>query len=637
MRESKFIEQNLNKWQNWESNLSKGNLAPEELEKAFVQLNDDLSYAQTHYKNRSVRIFLNNLLAPIYHKIQKSRSWSWKNIGAFFAIDVPHASYQARGFFLVSLCCVMMGIFTGYLGSRQDTRFMTTVLGPEYISITLENIKKGKPLNIYAMQPSDQMFISIFTNNFRVGILVFALGMFFCFGSMVLMFINGIVLGVFTFLMVSHGQTAQYVLTVYQHGTIEILGMIVEGGAGMMVGYGLLFPGTLSRFRSMREYALKAVKIFISCLPLILIAAIIESYITRYTEIHLAIRISVIVISLIYMVGYYLILPYRLNRKNKFDETDLNREPDKPVLFNSSSIYTTSTLFYLALTKYKKILFSIVCIAIFSATVLYTWSNFTYGKKIQTDFEYNSGAYQSISRNFNPYLEKNDLKTSLLYSFNNSWIPKYIFNTQKFFNAIPVSFLLLFLLFAVLNLFIHKPFIRTKGKPTSYLAIMNAFIASLLLNIILFFAGQVWYLVLAIIGPIVIAALAHAYHNNQIVFRSLRLGIHLFVSNFWRITGITLLCAFLHTYLVSAGHLFFRFIKNSIFGVFIEEKDLYHPDEVKMMIVLGFFMVVFTLSFYFIYLYLATFTFIERKDGLGMIEKIRNIKMRRSVYGVEAE
>ena len=54
MKESDFINQNKAKWLEVEKNLTKAEVSPSDTSKLFVQVTDDLSYARTFYKNRSV-------------------------------------------------------------------------------------------------------------------------------------------------------------------------------------------------------------------------------------------------------------------------------------------------------------------------------------------------------------------------------------------------------------------------------------------------------------------------------------------------------------------------------------------------------------------------------------------------------
>ena len=96
MRESKFISNNSSKWKKFEDNIQQGNLAAEEMESAFVELNDDLAYARTFYKNRAVRLFLNNLLTRTYSRIYRGKKWNLNQLGNFFLHEVPRANYSAR-------------------------------------------------------------------------------------------------------------------------------------------------------------------------------------------------------------------------------------------------------------------------------------------------------------------------------------------------------------------------------------------------------------------------------------------------------------------------------------------------------------------------------------------------------------
>ena len=69
MKEQKFINQNKEKWLRFEqlgSKKKKGKINPDELSSLFISITDDLSYARTYYKNRSVRVYLNKLAGSIF-------------------------------------------------------------------------------------------------------------------------------------------------------------------------------------------------------------------------------------------------------------------------------------------------------------------------------------------------------------------------------------------------------------------------------------------------------------------------------------------------------------------------------------------------------------------------------------------
>lgn len=310
MRESKFIEQNKTKWEKYEKEIPGGNMPPDEMERAFVELSDDLSYARTFYPKRAVRIFLNNTLAALYRKMNRSKPWSIRNFADFFSTTAPSVLYSSKKYLLFSFLTVLLGVFIGYFGTRQDYQFASVVLGSDYMRVTEYNIDNGDPLAIYKYQNPLDMFNSIALNNLRVAINFVVFGAFFCIGALFLLLNNGIALGAFTYIFTSRGLGSEYLLTVYQHGTLEVLGMVVEGAAGIMLGAGFLFPGNMPRLLSMKIAAKKSIVILLVCVPLIILAAFIESFLTRFTDIPDGFRLLFILISFVFMVFYFIVYPY---------------------------------------------------------------------------------------------------------------------------------------------------------------------------------------------------------------------------------------------------------------------------------------------------------------------------------------
>ena len=74
MREIAFIKQNKAKWLNFEQSLGQRDKRnPDELADSYIQLLNDLSYAQTYYPKSKTTIYLNFLVSQIYRKIYKTR------------------------------------------------------------------------------------------------------------------------------------------------------------------------------------------------------------------------------------------------------------------------------------------------------------------------------------------------------------------------------------------------------------------------------------------------------------------------------------------------------------------------------------------------------------------------------------
>ena len=371
MRESKFVDQNKEKWQQFELELKQAQKNPSKLRAQLIQITDDLSYARTYYKNRSVKIYLNGLAQLIYQSIYKNKSNVSKSIYDFFKTDVPKIVYYGRKEMLLSFVILLVSVLIGLFSSANDEQFARSIFGDDYINQTIKNIEKGDPLGIYKSSDAFEMFVSIATNNLRVSLFVFLFGLLFSYGAMVLMIRNGVMLGAFIYFFYSRNLMAEFNLTVWMHGSIEILTLVIETQAGMLLGRGLLYPGTLSRSKAFSVWGKRGAMLFLAGIPFILFAAFIESFLTRFTEIPDVFRASFILLSISLMVFYFVIYPYNKFKDVKdVDLGDADYKPDETLEFDKNSIYSNGVIFMKSIGFLKKY-FNAILISVLACSVLF--------------------------------------------------------------------------------------------------------------------------------------------------------------------------------------------------------------------------------------------------------------------------
>src|SRR3546814_12119350 len=105
-----------------------------------------------------------------------------------------------------------------------------------------------------------EMFLYIAFNNIKVSFLAFVAGVLFSFGTVWVLFQNGVMLGAFQFFFYQKGLLLTSVLSIWIHGTLEISAIIIAGSAGLVMGNSLLFPGTWSRLESFRRGARRGLR-----------------------------------------------------------------------------------------------------------------------------------------------------------------------------------------------------------------------------------------------------------------------------------------------------------------------------------------------------------------------------------------
>ena len=318
MREPAFIKQNANRWKHFED-LMQGNnrhkTTPDEKADLFIQLTDDLSYAKTFYPKSRITTYLNGLTANVHRAIYKNKREETNRFWQFWAYELPEIMYQCRKQLLYSLLITLISVSLGVLSSSYDPTFPNLILGDNYINMTTENIERGDPMGVYKDPDATAMFLAITFNNIRVSFFAFVSGVFLSIGTVYLLFSNGVMLGVFQYFFYERGLFLTSFLTIWIHGTLEISAIVIAGCAGLVMGNSILFPGTYSRSDSFLMGARKGLKIAIGLVPIFITAGFLESYVTRHTEMDIVSKASIIIISALFIITYFVVYPIVLHRK----------------------------------------------------------------------------------------------------------------------------------------------------------------------------------------------------------------------------------------------------------------------------------------------------------------------------------
>lgn len=315
MREAAFVKENRTKWERIDEHTEAYDISADELEENFIELTDDLSYARTFYPNSQTVRYLNQLTARYFMDIYRYRKRKKGQFLDFWTVELPLIMYRYRKYMLYSFLAMFAGVLLGIFSQQQDSDFANLILGDTYVHQTIENIESGDPMAIYKGSDEAPMFMAIATNNIKVAFVAFIFGILFSAGTVYILFSNGVMLGTFQYFFYQKGLLATSASAIWLHGTLEISAIVVAGGAGMILGNSLLFPGTYKRTDSLMKAAGNAVKIVVGLIPVFAVAAFIESYMTRMTEWPVSIKLTIIILSAVFMIWYFIYYPYLINKK----------------------------------------------------------------------------------------------------------------------------------------------------------------------------------------------------------------------------------------------------------------------------------------------------------------------------------
>ena len=533
MKESKFIEQRKEDWQKFEKLSKAKEKDPDLISNLFVQITNDLSHARTFYRNRSVRLYLNNLAQKIFYDIYKNKKGRKNRFLIFWKEELPLLVFDSRKELLLSFLVFMLAFSIGVFSSINDPDFCRTILGDQYVDMTIANIENDDPMAVYKSQNQFDMFLGISLNNLLVSFYTFIFGIVASIGSVAILLYNGIMIGAFQYFFIEKGLFWESFLTVWLHGTIEISCIILAGGAGIVLGKGLIFPGTLSRLQSFQFSALRGLKLFIGITPLIVFAALIESFITRYTEVIELLKGGIILMSMAFVTIYFVWYPWKRSREEgerDFEDIELpkkqclNTNLDGSIKNNSEIFRETFLLYKTHLIKlFKNILFYT---GLYMVAIYFILSeNLIYRLDVETSNSYQEGLALVFDYEYFPWLG--------------------LVNTILFSIPIHITFWILTKTYSLETATGFKTFFRRHYFKSFLLALsFNSFV---FLSVIL--PGGLSFLVnlfiYSFLFPVLIMTIFISIKEQKKLFRAFNRSWLLIKFKFWKLQGLLLLLTIL--------------------------------------------------------------------------------------------
>lgn len=313
MREALFVKQNSEKWRAYEHSPA---THPDEIADRFIEITNDLSYARTFYPKSKTTSYLNGLASTLHQSIYKNKKEDKNRFVNFWKYELPVLFYTYRMQLLYAFFFFAISAAIGVLSAKYDDQFIRLILGDSYVNMTNENITKGDPFGVYKQTSEFPMFFSIAANNIYVSLLMFVSGIFLSIGPIFYLLQNGVMLGSFEYYFFSRGLGIESILVIWIHGTLEISAIIIAGAAGLVLGHGLLFPKTYTRFQAFKQSAKDGTKIALGIVPILLVAAFFEGFITRHTEMPVWLSTGILALSLIFIIWYVILYPLILSKRN---------------------------------------------------------------------------------------------------------------------------------------------------------------------------------------------------------------------------------------------------------------------------------------------------------------------------------
>jgi uncharacterized membrane protein SpoIIM required for sporulation len=303
-----FLESRLGKWKRLEeltaraSRLRLKSLSGEEV-REFGQLYRrtaaDLAIAREEVRDQRLVNYLNHLVARAHGAIYRSESSGFGVFVSFFRYEFPAVFRKTFYYTLTAfLVFIVAAVFAG-TACILDEGFADRIAPQLKQSIAehhnwTESVNNANPLASTSIQ----------ANNINVTFYAFAGGLLAGIGTLWVLAQNGLLLGMVLSLCFRY-RFWEIPIFVSAHGVIELTAIFIAGGAGLLIAKALLMPGDLRRIDALVENGRLAIKLILGCIPMLLIAGLIEGFISP-AHIPATFKFSISAMSALLMSMYFL-------------------------------------------------------------------------------------------------------------------------------------------------------------------------------------------------------------------------------------------------------------------------------------------------------------------------------------------
>jgi uncharacterized membrane protein SpoIIM required for sporulation len=276
-----------------------------ELGRIYRRTSSDLAIARAESRDPRLVNYLNSLVIRAHGRIYRADAGEGRQrIRDFFARDFPRTFRRTWRYTALAFAVCLLFTSLSFMATWHDPEFSELAGVPAYAR---ERILESKPRWWKSLNEANQVAATgIATHNIRVTFNAFAYGALFGVGTLFYMAVNGLSIGTLLALTFRAGYGRELLTFMAGHGVIELTCIFIAGGAGMLFGTALLFPGDIPRFDNLRLRGREAAQLIAGCVPLLAVAGTIEGFISP-ADIPPAMKFTVAAVTGLALYSYLLL------------------------------------------------------------------------------------------------------------------------------------------------------------------------------------------------------------------------------------------------------------------------------------------------------------------------------------------
>ena len=295
---AQWLGTRLKHWQQLDEQLKQRGKDPEsEVDDARLVLNSfrslltDLSLARRNLSDGAITRYLESLFIRSREVIYRPPNQYRLRLLHLYSSEIPELMWRLKGPLITALMIFTVAIISGWLMVAAYPELVGLFASTEMI----DHVQAGKLWtdDLLNIAPSSILSLGIMANNIMVSLFAFALGALYGVGTLYILSLNGMMLGAVFAFCHQYEMDQRLFEFIIGHGVVELSVIIIAAAMGLQLGESLIRPGDRNRLQAFQETTVDAGKVLMAAVPFLVLAGLIEGYISPDPRYHLLERVMV--------------------------------------------------------------------------------------------------------------------------------------------------------------------------------------------------------------------------------------------------------------------------------------------------------------------------------------------------------
>ena len=249
-----------------------------DLASLYRSVSADLARARTNKVGSTLTQDLQRLTSRGYNQIyQGSQRQEWQQVKEFYLWGFPQIVRESWLYIAIAIAVFLLPALIAWWYGWRDPVFIAATVPQRLITMVEEDGELWMG-SIVGIEPLASSNITI--NNLSVSFGAIAGGITAGLYTIYIMALNGLSIGAIATLVGKNNLAYPFWAFVFPHGSLELPAIFLAGGAGLLIGKAIVFPGKYRRIDTLKINGTKAAQLLFGIIPMLIVAGTIEGFLS---------------------------------------------------------------------------------------------------------------------------------------------------------------------------------------------------------------------------------------------------------------------------------------------------------------------------------------------------------------------